>query len=67
MLKKAGLSLGEIKMKQGKGQRSEAGSQRPGDGRTDGIDLLLREWRRLLRWKSLGFFRGERDKPLHSK
>jgi len=25
----------------------------------------LREWRRLLRWKSLGFFRGKRDKRCH--
>lgn len=40
LLKKAGLSLTEIKRKLGKGQMSEVGSLGPGDGRTDGIDLL---------------------------
>ena len=37
-LHKAGLSLIEIKIKLGKGQMAEAGSQMSGDGRTDGRD-----------------------------
>ena len=39
-LKRAGLSLAEIKRKLGKRQMSEAGSQGSGDDRTDGIDFL---------------------------
>ena len=40
-LKKVGLSLVEIKRKLGKELMSEAGSQRSGDKRTDGIDRLV--------------------------
>jgi DNA-binding transcriptional MerR regulator len=39
MLKKAGLSLVEIKRKLIKGQMSEAGSQRAGNERTVGVDF----------------------------
>ena len=39
-LKKAGLSLVEIKRKLGKGLMSEAGNQRSRAGQTDGIDHL---------------------------
>ena len=97
LLKKAGLSLIEIKRKMGKGiddsligrfddwgkgrdggQISEAGSQtcpqcsrlRGGRGfgmnERMGLIFWLREWRRLLRWRSCGFFRGEKDKPLRN-
>lgn len=60
MLKKAGLSLIEIKRKLGKGQMSEAGSQRSGGGRTDGIDLLAEKVAQAVKMEVLGFFqRGE--------
>ena len=56
MLKKAGLSLVEIKRKLGKGLMSEAGSQRSGDGRTDGIDLLAERVAELVKMEVLRFF-----------
>ena len=60
MLKKAGLSLVEIKSKLGKGQIPEAGSQRSGDGRTDGIDLLAERVAKVVKMEVLRFFqRGE--------
>ena len=60
MLKRAGLSLIEIKRKLGKGQMSEAGSQRSGDERTDGIDLLAERVAEVVRSEVLRFFeRGE--------
>ena len=60
MLKKAGLSLVEIKRKLGKGQMSEAGSPGSGDGRTDGIDLLADRVAEVVKMEVLGFFqRGE--------
>ena len=60
LLKKAGLSLVEIKRKLGKEQMSEAGSQRSGDGRTDGIDLLAERVAEVVKMEVLRFFhRGE--------
>ena len=79
MLKKAGLSLAEIKRKMGKGiddsligtfddwekgrdagQMSEVGSQRAGDERTDGIDLLADRVAEVVKMEVLRFFqRGE--------
>lgn len=60
LLKKAGLSLADIKRKLGKGQMSEAGSQRSGDERTDGIDLLAERVAEVVRSEVLRFFeRGE--------
>jgi len=60
MLKKAGLSLIEIKSKLGKGQMSEARSQRSGDGRTDRIDLLADRVAEVVKIEVLRFFqRGE--------
>ncbi len=60
LLKKAGLSLADIKTKLGKGQMSEAGSQRSGDERTDGIDLLAERVAEVVRSEVLRFFeRGE--------
>jgi len=41
MLKRAGLSLIEIKAKLEEGQMSEVGKRRAGDENTDGIDLLV--------------------------
>ena len=75
ILKKAGLSLVEIKRKLGKGiddsligrfddwekgrhrgQTSTTGSQRSGDGRTDGIDLLADRVAEVVRSEVLRFF-----------
>jgi len=56
MLKKAGLSLAEIKRKLGKGQMSEAGGQRSGDERMDGIDLLAERVAELVKMEVLRFF-----------
>jgi len=74
MLKKAGLSLVEIKRKLGKGQMSvvrcqrsesmpkagglmsETGSQRAGDGRTEGIDLLAERVAEVVKMEVLKFF-----------
>ncbi|MBL7224538.1 MAG: MerR family transcriptional regulator [Desulfobacteraceae bacterium] len=61
MLKKAGLSLVEIKRKLGKGQMSDAGSQRSGDGRTDGIDLLAARLGEVVRLEVLKFFEEEEE------
>lgn len=57
MLKKAGLSLFEIKSKLVKGQMSAAGSQRSGDQRTDGIDLLAERVAEVVKMEVLRFFR----------
>ena len=57
MLKKAGFSLVEIKGKLGKGQMSGAGSQRSGDGRTDGIDLLADRVAEVVKMEGRRFFR----------
>ena len=60
MLKKAGLSLVEIKSKLGKGQMSEAGSQRYWDEQTDGIDLLAERVGEVVKMEVLRFFqKGE--------
>ena len=60
MLKKAGLSLIEIKSKLVKGQMSEAGSQKSGDEGTDGIDLLVERVVEVVKMEVLRFFqRGE--------
>ena len=60
LLKKAGLSLAEIKRKLGKGQMSEAWCQGSGNGRTDGIDLLAERVAEVVRLEILRFFeRGE--------
>ena len=56
LLKKAGLSLTEIKRKLGNGQMSEAGSQRSGDERTDGIGLLAERVAEVVRSEVLRFF-----------
>ena len=56
MLKKAGLSLVEIKRKLGKGQMSEAGRQRSGSERTEGIDLLADRVAEVVRSEVLMFF-----------
>ena len=70
MLKKAGLSLVEIKRKLGKGQRSvvgcqrlETGSQRAGDGQMEGIDLLAERVAEVVKMEVLRFFQEEKDKP----
>ena len=60
MLKKAGLSLVEIKRRLGKGPMSEAGTQGSGEGRTDGIDLLAERVAEVVKMEVLRFFqRGE--------
>jgi len=56
MLKKAGLSLVEIKRKLGRGQMSEAGNQGSGEGRTDGIDLLAERVAEVVKMEVLKFF-----------
>ena len=58
-LKKAGLSLAEIKRKLGKRQMSEAGSQRSGDEGTDGIDLLVERVAEVVKIEVLRFFQRE--------
>lgn len=70
MLKKAGLSLVEIKRKLGKGQMSGAGGQTcpqrsrlrgergAGDERTDGIDLLAERVAEVVKMEVLRFFQG---------
>ena len=55
-LKKAGLSLVEIKRKLEQGLMSEAGSQRSGDGRTDGIDHLSERVAEVVKMEVLRFF-----------
>lgn len=57
MLKKAGLSLIEIKRKLGKGQMSKAGSQRPGDERTDDIDFLAERVAEVVKMEVHKFFK----------
>lgn len=59
MLKRAGLSLAEIKRKLGKGQMSEAGSQRSGDIRTDVIDLLAERVAEVVKMEVLRFLQRE--------
>jgi DNA-binding transcriptional MerR regulator len=60
MLKKAGLTLIEIKRKLGRGQMSEAGSQRSGDEQMDGIDLLAERVAEVVKMEVHRFFqRGE--------
>jgi hypothetical protein len=58
MLKKAGLSLAEIKGKLEKGQKSEAGGQRSGDGQTNGIDLLAERVAEAVKMEVFRFFRA---------
>jgi hypothetical protein len=54
------LSLIEIKSKLGKGQMSEAGSQRAGDEGMDGIDLLVERVGEVVKMEVLRFFqKGE--------
>ena len=55
-MKKAGLSLAEIKRKLGKGQMSEAGRQGSEDGRTGEIDLLAERVAEVVRLEILRFF-----------
>jgi DNA-binding transcriptional MerR regulator len=59
MLKKAGLSLIEIKSKLGKGQMSEAGSQSAGNDRREGIDLLAERVAEAVKMEVLSFFNRE--------
>ena len=59
MLKKAGLSLVEIKRKLRKGQMSEEGSQRSGDERTDVIDLLAERVAEVVKLEVLRFLQRE--------
>ena len=56
MLKKAGLSLVEIKKRLGNGQRSEAGGQESGDERVDGIDLLAERVAEVVKMEVHRFF-----------
>ncbi len=63
ILKKAGLSLIEIKSKLEKGQMAGAGSQRPGDEGTDGIDLLVERVAEVVKMEVLRFFEWERGRP----
>jgi len=58
-LREKGMNLSEIKWKLGKGQMSEAGSQRSGDERTDGIDLLADRVTEVVRAEVHRFFEGE--------
>ena len=60
MLKKAGLSLVEIKSKLGKGQMSESERQRSGSERTAGIDLLAERVAEVVKMEALRYLqRGE--------
>ncbi len=59
MLKKAGLSLIEIKRKLVKGQMSEAGCQRSGDEGTDGINFLAERVAKVVKMEVLRFFQKE--------
>lgn len=61
MLKKAGLSLVEIKRKLGRGQMLEAGGQRAGDKRTDRIDLLAERVAEVVKMEVYKFFQGEEE------
>jgi len=74
MLKKAGLSLIEIKRRLGKGPMSEAGlrpigayapvgSPGSGDERTDGIGLLAESVAEVVKMEVLKFFQRDKDKP----
>ena len=56
MLKKAGLSLVEIRRELGKAMMAQAGSQKPGDGRTDGIDYLAERVAEVVKMEVLKFF-----------
>ena len=58
-LKSKGMSLPEIKRELGKGQMSEAGSQMPGDERTDRIDLLADKVAEVVKAEVNRFFEGE--------
>ncbi len=60
-LRERGMSLPEIKRKLGKGQMSEAGSQRSGDERTDRVDLLAARVAEVVRAEVNRFLRGIRD------
>jgi len=59
ILKKAGLSLMEIKSKLGKGRTSVAECQRSGDERTDGIDLLVERVAEVVKMEVLRLFQKE--------
>ena len=56
-LKKAGLSLEEIKRQLGKRSATEAGNRRPGDLRSDRIDLLAEKVAEAVKSEVLSFFR----------
>jgi DNA-binding transcriptional MerR regulator len=58
-LKRKGMSLPEIKRKLGKGQMSEAGSQRSGDEQTDRVDLLADRVAEVVKAEVNRFFEGE--------
>ena len=60
-LREKGMSLPEIKRKLGKGQMSEAGSQRSGDERTDSVDLLAARVAEVVKAEVNRFFEGEDD------
>ena len=64
ILKKAGLSLAEIKRKLGKGQMSVAGSQGVGDERPGGIDLLADRVAEVVKSEVLRFFESGHGQPL---
>ena len=55
-LRETGMSLAEVKRKLGKGQMSEAGSQRSGDERTDRVDFLAERVAEVVRSEVLRFF-----------
>ena len=58
-LKKAGLSLAEIRRKLGKGQMSEVGSQKSRVGQTDEIDHLSERVAEVVKMEVLRFFKME--------
>ena len=58
-LKKSGLSLIKIKRKLEKGQMAGAGSQRPGDEGTGGIDLLAERVAEVVKMEVHRFFKME--------
>jgi len=60
-LKKAGLSLVEIKRKLGKGLTSEAASQKSGAGQPDGIENLADRVAEVVKMEVLRFFKFGED------
>ena len=55
--KRTGLSLEEIKRRLGKGSMGEVKNRRPGDSRTDSIDLLAQRVAEAVKLEVLSFFK----------